>query len=267
MRANFAAHAVLERRDDFAASGVVLGIGGEDQQHVQRQANGVALNLHVAFLHDIEKAHLDFAGEIGQFVDGEDAAVGARKQAVVHGQLVGKIPPAARGLDGIDVADDVGDGHVGRGQFFDEAVFAREPGDGRVVALLGHNVAASPADGVQRMIVNLASGDIGNFRFEEIHQAAQDAALGLSAQAQQDEVVPRQDGVGDLRQHRLFVAADAGKERLARFQLAQQVAAHLILHAAIGGARTGYLPPLTDRGWFHCRGFGRHKGPLLCRYV
>ena len=91
VRADFAADAVLERRDDFAARGVVLGIGGEDQQHVQRQANGVALNLHVAFLHDVEQADLNFAGEIGQFVDGEDAAVGARKQAVVHGQLVGEI--------------------------------------------------------------------------------------------------------------------------------------------------------------------------------
>ena len=79
-----------------------------------------------------------------------------------------RFAPAARGLDGIDVADDVGDGHVGRGQFFDEAIFAREPGDGRVVAALGDNVAAGAADGAQRMIVNLASGDIGNFRVEEI---------------------------------------------------------------------------------------------------
>ena len=115
VRADFAADAVLERRDDFAARGVVLGIGGEDQQHVERQANRVALNLHVAFLHDVEKADLNFAGEVGQFVDGEDAAIGARQQAVVHGELVAKVAAAAGGLDGIDVADDVGDGHVGRG--------------------------------------------------------------------------------------------------------------------------------------------------------
>ena len=98
------------------------------------------------------------------------------------------------------------------------------------------------------MIVNFASGDIGNFRFEEIDQAAKDAALGLSAQAEKDEVVPGQDGVGDLRQDRLFVAANPGKERLARFELAQQVAAHLVLDAAIGGAGTGH-PAATHRSW------------------
>ena len=122
MGANLAADAVLERRDDFAARGVVLGIGGEDQQDIERQANRVALNLDVAFLHDVEQADLNFAGEIGQFVDGEDAAIGARQQAVVHGEFVAKVAAAAGGLDGIDVADDVGDGDVGRGQLFDVAM-------------------------------------------------------------------------------------------------------------------------------------------------
>ena len=78
VRANFAADAILERRDDLSARRVVLRIRGEDQQHVERQANRVALNLDVAFLHDVEQADLNFAGEIGQFVDGEDAAIGAR---------------------------------------------------------------------------------------------------------------------------------------------------------------------------------------------
>ena len=90
MRANFAADAVLERRDDLAARRVILGIGGEDEQHVERQANRVALNLDVAFLHDVEEADLNLAGEIGQFVDGEDAAIGAGQQAVVDGQFVAK---------------------------------------------------------------------------------------------------------------------------------------------------------------------------------
>jgi len=36
-----------------------------------RRAEGerVALNLHVAFLHDVEEADLDFSGEVGEFVD------------------------------------------------------------------------------------------------------------------------------------------------------------------------------------------------------
>jgi hypothetical protein len=43
-----------------------------------RQTHGITLNLHVAFLHDVEECDLNLAGEIGQFVDGEDAAIRAR---------------------------------------------------------------------------------------------------------------------------------------------------------------------------------------------
>ncbi len=94
--ADFAADAVLQRRDDLAARGVVLRVGGEDQHHVEREAHGVALNLDVAFLHDVEQADLDLAREVGQFVDAEDAPVGAGQQAVVHGQLVADVRGRAR---------------------------------------------------------------------------------------------------------------------------------------------------------------------------
>ena len=91
VRANLRSDAVLQRSDDLAARGVVLGIGAEHQRHIERQADGVALNLHVAFLHDVEQADLNLAGQIGQFVDGEDAAIGARQQAVVHGEFAAEI--------------------------------------------------------------------------------------------------------------------------------------------------------------------------------
>ncbi len=54
------------------------------------QADGVAFDLHVAFLHDVEEGDLDFAGEVRDFVDGENAAVGAGQKAVVHGELVSR---------------------------------------------------------------------------------------------------------------------------------------------------------------------------------
>src|SRR5207247_925960 len=107
VRANFGADAVFERSDDFSAGGVILGIGGEDEEHVEGKAEGIALNLNVAFLHDVEEANLNFSGEIGELVDGEDAAIGAGEKTVVDGEFVGKIAAAARGADGIDVADDV----------------------------------------------------------------------------------------------------------------------------------------------------------------
>ena len=87
VRANLGADAVFERRDDFSASRVVFGIRAEDDGDIERQADGISLNLHVAFLHDVEQADLNFSGEVGKFVDGEDAAIGAGQQAVVNREL------------------------------------------------------------------------------------------------------------------------------------------------------------------------------------
>ncbi len=125
--ANLGADAVFERGDDFSARGVILGVRGEDEENVEREAQGITLNLNIAFLHDVEEADLNFAGEVGKFIDGKDAAIGARKKAVVDGEFVGEVGSAAGGADGIDIADDVGHGYVGCGELFDEAIVARHP--------------------------------------------------------------------------------------------------------------------------------------------
>ncbi len=148
----------------------------------------------------------------------------------MHGQLAGQVVTAARGPNGIDVADDVGDGHVRRGQLLDEAIVGRQPGQGRLVAALLHEVAAAAAQGPQRVVVDLAAGDDGQGRIEQVGEAAQEPALGLAAQAEQDHVVPRQDRVRDLGDDRFVVAEDAREEGLARFELADQVPAHLLFH-------------------------------------
>ena len=96
---------------------------------------------------------------------------------------------AARGLDGIEIADQVGDGDVGRGQLFDVAVVAVEPGDGRRVAALGDQVAAALAERLVGIVANLAAGDVGHLLVEQRGERAQDAALGLAAQAEQNEVL------------------------------------------------------------------------------
>ncbi len=134
VRADLGADAVLERGDDFAARRVVLGVRGEDDGDVELEADGVALNLDVALLHDVEERDLDLAGEVGELVDGEDAAIGARQQAVVHGELAAELVAGARGLDGVDVTDEIGDRNVRRGELFDVALDGSHPGDRRVVA-------------------------------------------------------------------------------------------------------------------------------------
>ena len=152
-----------------------------------------------------------FAGQIGQFVDREDAAIRSRQQAVVHGQLVRNVLAAARRLDRIDVADHVGDGHVRRRQFLDIAVFGPEPRDRRVVALFGDEIAAAPADGAERIVANFTAGDVRHCRIEQTGQHADNPRLCLTAQSEKNEVVARQNRVDNLRYDGIFITQYAGK--------------------------------------------------------
>ena len=260
MGADLAADAVLERRDDLPARGVVLRVRGEDHADVDGQPHRVALDLHVPLLEDVEEAHLDAPREVGQLVEGEDPPVRPRQQAVVHGQLAGEVEPSARGPDRVHVADDVGDGHVGRRELLDVALVRREPGDRGGVALLGEEVAAALAQRPEGVVVDLAPRDHRRRRVEQAGEAAQDPALRLAPQAQQDHVVPRQHGVDELGDDGVVVAHDAGEDGRARLELAQQVAAHLLLHRDTlrgtrhpqlsegPGLRHGEGPPLSIIG-------------------
>ena len=203
--------------------------------HIQPQAHRIALDLDVAFLQDVEQSHLDLAGQVGQLVDGEDAAVCPRQQAVVHRQVVAKLQPAARSLDRIDVAEHVGDRHVRSSQLLDVALLARAPGDRQVVALGGGTCAALRADRGQRVVVNLAARHNGDRRVQQIDEAAQDARLCLPAQSEQDEIVLREQPVDELRHDGVVVANDAWEERFARLQFGDQVRADLVFDGRISG--------------------------------
>ncbi len=67
-------------------------------------------------------------------------------------------------------------------------------------------------------------------------ESAKDAALGLTAQTEKDEIVAGEQGIDDLRDDRVFVSVDTWKEGLAFLDGAQQIAADLIFdrtrHAA-----------------------------------
>ena len=79
MRPDFGADAVFERRNDLSARGVVFGVGAKDQSHIEIQAHRIALNLHIAFLHDVEERYLDLARQVRQFIDGKDSTIGPRQ--------------------------------------------------------------------------------------------------------------------------------------------------------------------------------------------
>ena len=213
MRANLAADAVFQRCDDLPARRIVFGIRAEDDGDVERQPDGVALNLHVAFLHDVEEAHLNFSSEVGEFVDGEDSAIGAGQQAVMHGELAGELVASAGSFDGIDVADEIGDGHVGGREFFHVAMLGRQPGDRRRIFFPGNQVTAAAADGRVRIVVNFAARDVGHPGIEQGCKRAQNTAFGLSAQSEQDEIMAREDRVDDLWDDCVVITNDAGEDR------------------------------------------------------
>ena len=77
--------------------------------------------------------------------------------------------------------------------------------------------------------MDFAARDDGNPLVQQFDEGAQDAALRLTAQAEQNEIVSGEDGVDELRNDRLVEADDAGEESFARAQLAYQVVADLLL--------------------------------------
>jgi hypothetical protein len=127
----------------------------------------------------------------------------------VNRQLVGEQMSAARRLDRVDVADQVGDRDIGRGELLDESVVPPDPRDRRVVACLVDDLASVLRDRCERVVIDLTAGDDRHRFVEQRRQRAQDARLRLAAQPEQDEVVPREDRVHDLRHYRILVSQHA----------------------------------------------------------
>ena len=140
----------------------------------------------------------------------------ARHQPVVDRQLVRQV--AALGdLDRVDLADQVGDGDVGRRQLLAVAAVPRaasrsawrRPARRRMLRA-GGEIGASGSSLISR------AGDERHLLVQQVDQRARDPGLGLAALAQEDDVLAGEDGVLDLREDRLLVADDAGEERLVR---------------------------------------------------
>jgi hypothetical protein len=97
--------------------------------------------------------------------------------------------------------------------------------------------------------MNLASRDVRHLVIKQRSKRAQDPALRLSAQAEENEIVSRQDGIDDLRHHGVVVADDSRKNGAALSQFARQVVAHLVFHVPFQQSvfGEGTLAQLTER--------------------
>ena len=107
VRANLASETILQRGDHAAAVGVILGVCRRNQHHIEWQPNFVTTDLHVAFFQHVQQAHLNALGQVGQFVDRKNAAIGAWDQAVVNGEFVAEVT-AFSNLDGVYFSNQVG---------------------------------------------------------------------------------------------------------------------------------------------------------------
>src|SRR5207247_843571 len=125
VRANLRTNAIFQRRDELSTRRIVLRIGAEYKGDIKGQAHRISLNLHIAFLHDVEQTHLNLAGEIGQLIDGKNASIGARQQPVVHRQFAAEFMPAACSFNGIDIADQIRNRDIGSRQLFYVPILAQ----------------------------------------------------------------------------------------------------------------------------------------------
>ena len=211
--ADLAAETILQRRDDSAAIGVVLGVRRRDEQNVERETDLVAANLNVALFEHVEQAHLNALRQVGQLVDGEDAAVGTRDESVVQRELVTEVTTFGH-LDGVDLTDEVGDGGIRRRQLLAETIVTVHPSDWCLVTVLSDEIACVTRHRVVGIVVDLAARDDGHPFVEKIGEAADHARLGLTPFAEEDHVVTGEQRVLELRHDGLLVTEHAREQRL-----------------------------------------------------
>ncbi len=232
VRADLRAEAVLQRRDDPAAVGVVLGVGAGHDEHVERQSQRVAAHLNVALLHHVQHRHLDALGEVGQLVDGDDAAVRPRDEPERDG--LGVAEAAALGhLDGVDVADEVGHAGVGGGELLGVPLAAVPPSDREVVARGGRAPDRLRDDRGVRVLPQLRTLDDWRPFVQQTDERAQQARLALSTLAEQHDVVSGDQRTLELRQHRVLEAEDAGPHVAPLGKRSQQVLPDFGLDASL----------------------------------
>src|SRR5262249_13802403 len=194
-------------------------------------------DLEVLFLENVQEPDLDARLQVGQLVDREDAAVRARNDAVVDDALVRVVEPQRRSLDRVDVADQIRDRDVRRRELLLVALVPVQPADRRLVAVRLEQRARVVRERHERVAVQRAALDRRDPFVEEAGQRAQQAGLGLGSEPEQDEVVPREERVDDLRLDGQLVADDAREQRLPGPQPRDEVGAQLVLDGA--GAMAG----------------------------
>src|SRR5688572_10310852 len=225
--ANLHVKAVLQRRDNAAAAGIILRIGAGDDHHIQGEPDFVTLYLNVFFFHQVKQTHLYFFGKVGQFINREDATVRARHETIVNRFLIGKITPFGH-FDRIDFTHQIGNGNIRGCQFFAVSGIAIDPLNRRVIAQLLKLFATGTANRMVRIVVDFTALNDWNAFIQQVHQAANDARLALTAFSEEDHMVSRQDGVFYFGNDRFIVAYNPRQNPFFGFEAMDEILAHLL---------------------------------------
>ncbi len=78
-------------------------------------------------------------------------------------------------------------------------------------------------------------------RIEQRGKGAQNTALGLSSQAKQDKVMPRQECIDELRHDCIVIADDSGENRVAGADFGHQIFADFVFYFARDKALLGKI--------------------------
>ena len=97
-----------------------------------------------------------------------------------------------------------------------------------LVPVSGRGIPTGAAQGRKGIAADFAAFDHGNTLIEQGDEQANEFGLRLTAQAQKDHVVLREDRVHHFRDDALVVADDAWEERLVVTELGQQIPPHFV---------------------------------------
>src|SRR5689334_17427350 len=98
----------------------------------------------------------------------------------MHRELVRQHVPAARSLDRIQVADEIRDRNIGRGELLDVSAVTIEPRNWRIVAGLLEQLAPVFRDRCEWIVVHFAAVDDRDRIVEQRGERAKDSALCLT---------------------------------------------------------------------------------------
>ena len=146
-------------------------------------------------------------------------------------ELIGQVPSLGD-LYGVDLADQVGDRSVGRGELLAETLLTANPLDRAAVTLRGDQFPGVVRDGVVGVVQDLRASDYRQLFIKQLDEAAHEPGLALAALAEENDVVARDEGVLEGGQDRAVVAHQAPDDGLASRNAPSSIRSHLLFNRA-----------------------------------